>query len=160
MADPKDVGNDQQVDAAGNLQVGVVGDLRLQNGNLGAKATDKINFAVNLDANKEVVAVTPFDPTNLNSYTSTQTTPVFDSQGKQHSLTQYFVKTGDNTWETHYYVGNTAVGGPEPMTFSTWPWTTGLGRNPATGEAIQIKAKKVVKFRVAKAAKDAILGSK
>ena len=35
-----------------------------------------------------------------------------------------------------------------------------MGRNPATGEAIKIKAKKVVKFRVAKAAKDAILGVK
>jgi len=35
-----------------------------------------------------------------------------------------------------------------------------MGRNPATGEAIQIKAKRVVKFRVAKAAKDAILGTK
>ncbi|MGK9559330.1 flagellar hook protein FlgE, partial [Salmonella enterica subsp. enterica] len=43
----------------------------------------------------------------------------YDSQGKQHSLTQYFVKTADNTWETHYYVGNTAVGGPEGMTFDT-----------------------------------------
>ena len=32
-----------------------------------------------------------------------------------------------------------------------------LGRNPATGETIKIPAKKVVKFRVAKAAKDAIL---
>ena len=30
------------------------------------------------------------------------------------------------------------------------------GRNPQTGEAIKIKAKTVVKFRVAKAAKDAI----
>jgi DNA-binding protein HU-beta len=35
-----------------------------------------------------------------------------------------------------------------------------MGRNPATGEAIKIAAKRVVKFRVAKAAKDAILGSK
>ena len=35
-----------------------------------------------------------------------------------------------------------------------------LGRNPATGEQIQIPAKRVVKFRVAKAAKDAILGAK
>ncbi len=35
-----------------------------------------------------------------------------------------------------------------------------MGRNPATGEAIKIKAKRVVKFRVAKAAKDAILGTK
>ena len=35
-----------------------------------------------------------------------------------------------------------------------------MGRNPATGEAIKIPAKKVVKFRVAKAAKDSILGKK
>ena len=35
-----------------------------------------------------------------------------------------------------------------------------MGRNPATGEPIKIAAKRVVKFRVAKAAKDAILGPK
>ena len=35
-----------------------------------------------------------------------------------------------------------------------------LGRNPQTGEPIQIKAKTVVKFRVAKAAKDAIAPKK
>jgi DNA-binding protein HU-beta len=34
------------------------------------------------------------------------------------------------------------------------------GRNPATGEAIKIPAKKVVKFRVAKAAKDSIVPPK
>jgi DNA-binding protein HU-beta len=34
------------------------------------------------------------------------------------------------------------------------------GRNPATGETINIPAKRVVKFRVAKAAKEAILGTK
>ncbi|MBI3696204.1 MAG: HU family DNA-binding protein [Acidobacteria bacterium] len=33
---------------------------------------------------------------------------------------------------------------------------TRMGRNSATGEAIKIPSKKVVKFRVAKAAKDAI----
>jgi DNA-binding protein HU-beta len=35
-----------------------------------------------------------------------------------------------------------------------------MGRNPATGEKIKIPAKKVVKFRIAKAAKDAILPGK
>lgn len=35
-----------------------------------------------------------------------------------------------------------------------------MGRNPQTGEPIQIKAKTVVKFRVAKAAKDAIAPKK
>jgi DNA-binding protein HU-beta len=33
-----------------------------------------------------------------------------------------------------------------------------MGRNPATGATIKIPAKRVVKFRVAKACKDAILG--
>jgi len=35
-----------------------------------------------------------------------------------------------------------------------------IGRNPATGEQINIPAKRVVKFRIAKAAKDSILGGK
>ena len=35
-----------------------------------------------------------------------------------------------------------------------------IGRNPQTGEPIQIKAKTVVKFRVAEAAKDAIAPKK
>jgi DNA-binding protein HU-beta len=35
-----------------------------------------------------------------------------------------------------------------------------MGRNPQTGAAIKIPAKRVVKFRIAKAAKDAILGGK
>jgi DNA-binding protein HU-beta len=35
-----------------------------------------------------------------------------------------------------------------------------MGRNPQTGEPIQIKAKTVVKFRVAKATKDAIAPKK
>ncbi len=35
-----------------------------------------------------------------------------------------------------------------------------MGRNPQTGEPIKIAAKRVVKFRVAKAMKDAVLGGK
>ncbi len=35
-----------------------------------------------------------------------------------------------------------------------------MGRNPATGQTIKIPAKKVVKFRIAKAAKDAIVPPK
>ena len=35
-----------------------------------------------------------------------------------------------------------------------------MGRNPQTGEAIKIKAKTVVKFRIAKACKDAIIPPK
>ncbi len=34
-----------------------------------------------------------------------------------------------------------------------------MGRNPQTGEAIKIPAKTVLKFRIAKAAKEAVLGA-
>jgi DNA-binding protein HU-beta len=35
-----------------------------------------------------------------------------------------------------------------------------MGRNPATGQTMVIPAKKVLKFRIAKAAKDTVLGVK
>lgn len=35
-----------------------------------------------------------------------------------------------------------------------------MGRNPATGATIKIPAKRVLKFRVGKACKDAVLGAK
>lgn len=35
-----------------------------------------------------------------------------------------------------------------------------MGRNPQTGEPLKIPAKRVVRFRVAKALKDAVLGKK
>ncbi len=35
-----------------------------------------------------------------------------------------------------------------------------MGRNPQTGEPIKIPAKRVVKFRIAKALKDAVLGKR
>jgi len=35
-----------------------------------------------------------------------------------------------------------------------------MGRNPATGAEIKIPAKTVIRFRVAKAAKDSVIGSK
>jgi DNA-binding protein HU-beta len=35
-----------------------------------------------------------------------------------------------------------------------------MGRNPQTGEPIKIPAKRVVKFRLAKALKDSVLGKK
>lgn len=107
------------VDADGNLQVGNMGDLQLQNANLPARATDTLSFVMNLDANEDVPAVAPFDPANAESFNSTYTTKVFDSQGREHTLTQYFVKTGANAWEAHYYSDGVAVGGPQALNFGT-----------------------------------------
>tara|TARA_R110000868_G_scaffold122160_2_gene323791 strand:- start:10217 stop:11407 length:1191 start_codon:yes stop_codon:yes gene_type:complete len=107
------------VDAAGNLQVGNVGDLQLQSANLPAKASDTLSFVMNLDSNEAVPAVAVFDPADANSFNSTYTTKVFDSQGREHTLTQYFVKTADNNWDAHYYSDGVAVGAAQGLTFGT-----------------------------------------
>ena len=44
-------------------------------------------------------------------------------------------------------------------TFSVGERAARTGRNPQTGASIKIPAKKVVKFRVSKVCKDAILGA-
>ncbi|MCQ4279439.1 flagellar basal body protein FlgE [Pseudomonas stutzeri] len=103
-------------DTTGNLQTGTVSDLQLKAGGLPAKATDELSFVANLDANQEVPAVA-FDPLVADSYNSTYTTKLYDSQGKEHTLTQYFAKTADNSWNAHYYVDGTAIAGPQALTF-------------------------------------------
>lgn len=102
-------------DATGNLQTGTVSDLQLKSGGLPAKATDALSFVANLDANKSVPAVA-FDPLVADSYNSTYTTKLYDSQGKEHTLTQYFAKTADNSWNAHYYIDG-AASGTQALTF-------------------------------------------
>ncbi|WIF65334.1 flagellar hook protein FlgE [Metapseudomonas otitidis] len=107
------------VDAAGVLQAGGLGDLQQKTGNLPAQASNRVDFAANLDANATPPKVTPFDPSNPDTYTCTQTTPVYDSQGKKHSFTQYFINTGSNQWDVRYFVDGAGVGPAQPLSFST-----------------------------------------
>ena len=115
-------------DLDGTLQTGAVSDLQLRAGGLPAKATDALTFIANLDANAEVAMIPdpadptltiprPFDPADVQSYQSTYTTKVYDSQGKEHTLTQYFTKTADNTWNVNYYMDGAAMAANQTLTF-------------------------------------------
>ncbi|WP_330208546.1 flagellar hook protein FlgE [Pseudomonas sp. Z13] len=104
-------------DADGNLLNGTISDLELKTGSLPAKATDSLSFVANLDAD-ETVPAAAFDVTDSATYNSTYTTKVFDSQGKEHTLTQYFAKTGDNAWTSHNFVDGAAAGATN-MTFDS-----------------------------------------
>lgn len=121
------------VDANNNLQAGALGDLRLQGGNIAAKATENLSFVFNLNASEPLPAQSVFDPSKADSYNSTYTSKVFDSQGNEHTLTQYFVKTSANNWDAYYYVdgkaatevngqaptGTPAVPNPVALTFNS-----------------------------------------
>lgn len=97
------------VDANGTLQVGTISNLTISSGSIPAKATESIDFTANLDARAEVPATSPFDPKDNTSYNNSYTTQVYDSLGREHTLNQYFVKTGENEWEVHYYMDDKPV---------------------------------------------------
>lgn len=97
------------VDANGVLQVGTISNLTISSGSIPAKATESIDFTANLDARAEVPATSPFDPKDNTSYNNSYTTQVYDSLGREHTMNQYFVKTGDNEWQVHYYMDDQPV---------------------------------------------------
>ncbi|HDO1325120.1 lateral flagellar hook protein FlgEL [Aeromonas veronii] len=106
---------------AGELQSGVIGDIQVKAGSLPAKASDKLEFVANLKADASVIdpALHPFDPTKSDSFSYSQSSKVYDSLGSEHSLTQYFVKTGDNTWTQYSTFDGKVIdktGAEQPLT--------------------------------------------
>ena len=97
------------VNANGEIEVGTIGNLTISSGSIPAKATDSLDFTANLDARAAEPETAPFNPKDSTSYNNTYTTQVFDSLGREHTLNQYFVKTGENTWQVHYYMDDVEI---------------------------------------------------
>lgn len=94
------------VNAAGELESGKVGNLRIETNMADPKATSKINQTVNLNSTLDEIdpVVTPFDPTDPTTYSRATSTVIYDDQGNPHTMTQYFVKTAPNEWNMHVSV--------------------------------------------------------
>lgn len=123
-------------DASGAIQTGVVGDITISKGSIPAKATSKIAFSANLNAGATNPKVTPFSPKNSDSFNNTYSSQVYDSLGREHTLSQYFVKTGENAWEVHYYLDNNKVTTPaaaQKLTFTN----QGVMSSPTAAVAIK-----------------------
>lgn len=87
-----------------------ISDLTFNNSILPAQASTNVKLAVNLDSGSTVPSVTPFDPTDSNSYNNQCSSYVFDSLGNQHTVTTYYLKTGTNAWTANVYVDNASAG--------------------------------------------------
>lgn len=114
--------------AEGQLQTGAVGDIQLRAGNLAAKASDELSFVANLDADAEIIVppvpAVDFDPEKVEHYNSSYTSKVFDSLGREHTVTQYFIKTKENTWDVRYYADGAALGDPAGAADTTLDFDT------------------------------------
>ncbi|WP_338763752.1 flagellar hook-basal body complex protein [Massilia sp. METH4] len=116
-------GSDYLVDSAGRRvqgnqltpgveSDGVPGDIKVPTQTLQAKATTAIDFSANLSADWKKPAVA-FDPTNPDpaSYNMTKVTLAYDSQGKSHTVSQYFARSDDAQNNVRVY---TLVDGQAP----------------------------------------------
>lgn len=114
-----EAGNNLQgysVDGQGNVSTGVLSNLRVDSSNLAPKSTSLISVASNLNSSSTVPTVSTFSPSDTASYTTTYSTPLYDSQGNQHTLDQYFSKTGTNTWTMYSLVDGRSISDPTSTT--------------------------------------------
>lgn len=75
------------------------GPITIPNTLMGAKSTDTAAMQINLNSSDKVPANKPFSATDADSYNKRAPLTVFDSQGNQHDINVFYVKTGDNTWD-------------------------------------------------------------
>lgn len=101
------------LDDQGNIITGVLTNLKVEAGNIPAKATGTINFSLNLNSGSAAIqmpndgtqpATAVFSPRDGTQYNYSQSTEFFDSLGNSHTLTQYFNHIGQNEWAATYFV--------------------------------------------------------
>lgn len=113
------------VDANGKIQNGVLTDLRIDTSNLSPKSTNLVSSTINLNSTAAVidqsVAANKFDPTKSETFTKQFSTPIFDTQGNQHTMDQFMVKTGANTWQTYTLIDGRNPDGSDPALAATPP---------------------------------------
>lgn len=102
----------------GSDVLGELGDLLVPTGQMPAQASSTLRFVGNLSADWTAPAVA-FDRTDPQSYNSSIVSVVYDSLGVQHSVTQYFVKTGVNEVTVHYTIDGNDVPTTNTLQFGT-----------------------------------------
>ncbi|NNM61595.1 MAG: flagellar hook protein FlgE [Steroidobacteraceae bacterium] len=118
----------------GGFNTGSLADLNLQTAQSAPLATSTGTVTLNLPANSTPPVVTPFDPTNSQTYNQSTSTTVYDSLGNAYPATFYFAQTATpNQWNVYMTVNGSPLGGtPTPaqtISFSS----TGAVTSPVGG---------------------------
>ncbi|WP_152221946.1 flagellar hook protein FlgE [Pseudomonas sp. SCB32] len=124
------------VNAQGQLQNGVVGDLHIETSNQAPKATSQIAQTFNLNSTNTTPTVTPFNAADPTTYNSSTSVNIYDSQGNAHVLTQYFTKTGPNDWTMNVLVDGRNPANPTDDSTAISAATTAAGTAGATPASV------------------------
>lgn len=94
-------------------------------------ATANVAVGLNLDARMALPTIAPFNPADPQSYNSSTSLTIYDSQGASHVATLYFAKTGANAWNSFLTVdGNRVPAAGTALTAMTFN-TNGVLVTPA-----------------------------
>ncbi|BFI65031.1 flagellar hook protein FlgE [Yersinia pseudotuberculosis] len=111
-------------DDAGNIQAGIISDLKINNAGVPAKASTNLDFIANLEAGATVPSVTTFNAGDQNSYNFTTTSTVYDSLGREHAVAHYFIKSATTTsgapnqWTVRHSIDGTVAGASHTLQFT------------------------------------------
>lgn len=87
---------------------------------MSARATTTAGLVSNLNSTDSVPTVATFSSSDVDSYNAKSTITVYDSQGNDHALDLYYVKTSDNNWDVHAIDSTTGTSaGDFSMTFDS-----------------------------------------
>src|SRR5690554_5908177 len=89
--------------ANGGIDTGAPTDLQISANKLPPQASNSLEFVANFKADA-AIPTAAFDPTDSNSYNFSYSSNLYDSQGVEHTLTQYLIKTADNEWTAYYQI--------------------------------------------------------
>ncbi|CRY71214.1 flagellar hook protein FlgE [Yersinia pseudotuberculosis] len=111
-------------DDAGNIQAGIISDLKINNAGVPAKASTNLDFMANLEAGAKVPSVRTFNAGDQNSYNFTTTSTVYDSLGREHAVAHYFIKSATTTsaapnqWTVRHSIDGTVAGASHTLQFT------------------------------------------
>ena len=73
--------------------------------------TSTVTAALNLPASASAIdrTTTAFDRTNSSTYTNSTSAVIYDSLGQSHTMTQYYTKTAQSTWEVQLYMDGSSI---------------------------------------------------
>ena len=115
-----------RADATGNIVPAQATPIQLPTVGIAPRATDDITMELNLDSRAAVTqpaagGIDFNDPTTYNNATSVT---AYDALGQDISLTYYFQKTGNGTWDVYVTANGSTVNGtaaaPLPVTSATF----------------------------------------
>ena len=102
------------VDDNGNVIEGQLEPLPVNTADLPAQQSNSAQVTANLDSREAPISDTSnFDPSKPETYHSTTTTTVYDSQGNEQQLTAYYIKTDTNEWEVRYEANGEEITNPD-----------------------------------------------